>query len=339
MSDIATIDCGYLAVVQAMLEDKWVDPVQRNNYIADVEVAKAVLENQQVSMTELTTGGKDRKLSVEWQQKCSITTSACSDDCTITGDDVEPVCKEYDITCLQETSFQVPEKAYRERTIDKQKAIAENMLLHMKAMDEYVAAYVMAGIDANIGTNVHTGAPGVAGGDGATYIAANYWTESIFGYLKLVEAKNKFRGTYLIDGENLYQMLFNKMYDGLNADGKGGAAKANLFKIYSDLVNIETLYPKSTYMLHKTAVAFLSKTWYPFGAGAAIRKPGDTMVYSIASQNLPGVNYDVIVKSTCSGNEWYDAYKLQLNGLFAVNPSPCDDGNTGILKFNCGSPA
>lgn len=337
MSDIATIDCGYLAVVQGMLEDNWTDPITNNDLIADVNVAKAVLENQQVKMTELNTPGKDKTVSLEWLQKCTVTTSACSDDCSIDGDDATPVCKEYDMTCLQETSFKIPVKEYRLRTIDKQKAEAFNLGVHMKAMDEWVANYILLGIDANAGVNAHTAAPGNVQG-ATTFIAANYWNESIFGYFKLVEAINKFRGTYLIDGQNMYMMLWNKMMDAANADGKGGAAKVTSIKTYQDIVNLIGDYAK-TYMLHKTAVAFKSRTWYPNGAGSAQKLPADTMAYSIPSFNLPGISYDVFVKSTCLNNEYYDAYKLQLHGLFAVNPSPCSETNTGILAFECGNGA
>lgn len=341
MSDIATIDCGYLAVVQAMLEDKWNDPIQRNNYIADVQTGVAVLENQAVNIVEFKDKAKKRVVSLEWLEKCDITTSACSDDCTITGDDVEPVCKEYEVECLQETSFQVAERVYRERTIDKQKAVAENMLLHMKAMDEWTAQYILAGIDANLGVNVETGSPGNVVGD-LTYIAANYWNEDIFAYFAKVIRMNKFRNPYLIDGKNMFSLIFKIMKEAGNADGKGAAAKlASLSNIYQDPENIESDvdYAGKTYLLHKTAAAFISKAWNPFGAGAAISPAPGYKLYSINSMNLPGVVYDVVVKSTCSGNDFIDAYKLQLNGLFAINPTPCSDTNTGILGFKCGAGA
>lgn len=341
MSDIATIDCGYLAVVQAMLEDKWTDPKQRDNYIADVQAGLAVLENQSVNIAEFRDTNKKRTVSLEWLEKCDITTSACSDDCTITGDDVSPVCKEYAIECLQETSFQVAERVYRERTIDKQKAVAENMLLHMKAMDEWTANYILAGIDANIGVNVETGAPGNVVGD-LTYISPNYWNEDIFAYFAKVIRMNKFRSPYLIDGKNMFSLIFKIMKEAGNADGKGAAAKlASLSNIYQDPENIESNvdYAGKTYLLHKTAAAFISKAWNPAGAGAAITPAPGYKLFSLPSQNLPGVNYDIVVKSTCSGNDFIDAYKIQLHGAFAVNPTPCSDTNTGILGFKCGNGA
>ena len=48
MSEIAQIDCGYLATLQAMMDRIWTDPIANIDLIGDVESAKAVLENQQV---------------------------------------------------------------------------------------------------------------------------------------------------------------------------------------------------------------------------------------------------------------------------------------------------
>jgi hypothetical protein len=339
MSEISHVDCGYLSVVQAMLEDKWTDPKQRDNYIADVEVAKAVLTNQQVNLIELKDPGKERKISLEWKEKCTITTQACSDDCTITGDDVEPVCKEYGIECLQETSFSVFERVYRERTIEKQEAVAENMLLHMRAMDQWIANYILLGIDSNAGVNLFTKAPGNVIGT-TTFITAANWNEYLFGYLARVVRANKFRNPYIVDGDNLFQLVWNKMKEVGNDDGKGAVAKIGAFpNIYFDPENIEgdQDYAGKTYLLHKTAVAFVNKVWNPAGAGNARTPAPGYLLYSLPSMNLPGVNYDIVVKSECSGNDFKDSYKIQAHGLFAVNPTPCTDTNTGILTFECGS--
>jgi hypothetical protein len=342
MSEISHIDCGYLALTQAMAEERWTDPKLKDNYIADVEVAKAVMENQQVNLVELKDPGKDKTISLEWREKCEIETDECSDDCTITGDDVEPLCKEYSIECLQETSFVVPERAYRDRTIEKQTAIAENMLLHKRAMDNYIAGYILAGIDANTGVNAFTGAPGNVVGN-LTYILGNYWNEYIFGYFQRVIRGNKFRNPYMVDGDNMFQLIWNILNDKVNSNGAGAANKLQNFiqRIYQDPENIEgdPDYAHKTYLLHKTAAAFVTKTYYPNGAANAIQKEGGKyLLWSEESMNLPGVWYDVIYKNECSSNEFYDKFKLQLHGLFAVNPYPCDRNNTGILSFDCGAP-
>lgn len=340
MSEISHIDCGYLALVQAMAEERWTDPKLKDNYIADVETAKAVLANQQVNLVELKDPGKERKISLEWREKCDITTTDCTDSCDIDGDDVEPLCKEYEIECLQETSFKVNQETYRERTIDQQTAIAENMLLHKKAMDEYIATYILAAVDANAGINVFTNAPGNVVAN-LTYLAATSWNEYIFGYFARVIRANRFRNPYMIDGDNMFQLLWNLAYDAANADGAGAGAKANSLRgrIWQDPENIEADadYQNKTYLIHKTALAFISKVWYP--AGAANARPqegGKYLQWSEPSMNLPGVNYDILYKNECSSGLFYDEFKIKLHGLVAVNPYPCDENNTGILAFKCG---
>jgi hypothetical protein len=47
------------------------------------------------------------------------------------------------------------------------------------------------------------------------------------------------------------------------------------------------------------------------------------------------VYYDIITQETCVENEFYLAAKVQLHGLFAENPLPCDETNTGVLAFAC----
>lgn len=340
MSDIATIDCGYLAVVQAMAADRWLNAGNKKDYIANVESAKAVLENQSgVNLVELKDSGKEKKISLEWPEKCSITVGDCSDDCSIDGSDVTPVCKEYSVECLAETSFKIAERSYRTRTMDEQAAIADNLLKHMKAMDEKVAALILAGLDANTGINVFTDAPGNVVSD-LTYIGASSWNEYLFGYLALVARMNKFSNPTMLDGKNLFQLWWNISKDAANGDGKGAMAKLSSINTpYFDPENMIGSYAGKTYMIDNGAVYFASKAWNPQGAASAIRKAGDRMLYSIPSNNLPGIVYDVFTQESCTSNEFYKAFKLQLHGGFFTNPYPCDENNTGILAFKCGAPA
>jgi len=333
MSEIFDVDCGYLATIQAMADDIWTDPIQNIDVVADVEAAKAVLENQQVSFTEIT-GTKKRSISLEWQTKCDITTAECSDDCDITGEDVEPVCKTYDIDCLRETTFVVPERVYRERTITMQQAIARNMLLHKKALDEWLAQYIVTGLLANAGANAFTGGVGTVAGT-TTTIASNYWDDSIWGYFNRVVRGNKLKSPYLLTGDNLFQLLFNRMHETATEAGKAGMAKVGTIrKIYQDPENVEVIAPATSFLIHKTAAAFVSKAWYPVGGASAQKRAGQYWMWSEPSQNIAGVYYDVIMKEACSENDFSQAFKIQLHGMFAVNPYPCDE-STGILTFEC----
>jgi hypothetical protein len=331
------ISCGYLNTIQKMADDIWTDPMKNNDLIADVISAKAVLENQSVNFTEVL-GSKKLELMVEWLTKCDVDTDDCSDDCTIDGADADPTCKHYDIECLQESSFKVPMRVYRERTIEMQESIAFNKLIHMAALDEWVAQYILTGLVAAAGTNLFTGGVGTVTGT-TTYIAPQYWDDAIWGYFDQVRRLNKFRNPYLLTGNNLYQLLFNRPLEAGNADGVGNFRKMNTLKAYQDPENVEVIASGQSILVHKTAAAFLNKAWNPLNAANAVNRAGQYWEWSESSLNLPGVYYDLTMKETCSGDEFYQAVKIKLHGLLAINPYPCDDDNTGILVFECGTGA
>jgi hypothetical protein len=318
-----------------MADDIWADPMKNNDMIADVVSLKAILENQSVNVTEIT-NTKNQELRVEWLTKCDITPTACTDDCDITGEDADPSCKDYEIGCLYETSFKVPLRAYRDRSIEMQQSIAFQKLMHMKALDERLVIYAGAGVLANLGVNNFTGGVGNVAGT-TTFIAPQYWDDAIWGYFDQVKRLNKLRNPYLITGNNLYQLLFNRPLEAGNADGLGNFRKMNTLKVYQDPENVETYSPGTSIMIHKTAVAFLNKAWNKINPINAELKAGQYWEWSEESKNLPGVYYDFTMKETCEGNEFYQAFKIKAHGLLAVNPFPCDETNTGILMFECGT--
>lgn len=336
MSQIAEIDCGYLATVQAMADELWVDPIKNVDLIASADAAKAVLENQQVNMSELQVKDKKKVVSLEWLTACDLEVESCSDDCTITGSDATPECKEYEIVCMGEVPFKVYDRVYRERTVDKQKSIAHNLAVALKLLDEAAAQYVLTGLLANAGTNQYTGGVGTVAA-AVTTIPAASWNDNIWGYFAMVNRINKFKNPYGITGENLFQLIYNRLAEQANADGKGNVNKMGILqnRIYLDPENVETIAPLNTFLIHKTAAALVSKAWYPLGAANAEQLTADRMAYSINSYNLPGVVYDVFTERGCYSNDYYTAFKVQAHGLFALNPTPCTATQTGILAFEC----
>lgn len=329
------ISCGYLHTIQRMADDIWADPMKNNDLIADVVVVKAILENQSVKFEEIT-GSKNNELRVEWLTKCDIEATACTDDCTITGEDADPQCKDYEITCLGETTFKVPLRAYRDRTIEMQQSIAFQKLAHMKALDERAALACVTQLVLAAGTNLFTGGVGNVVGT-TTFIAPQYWDDAIWGYFDQVKRLNKFRNPYLINGNNLYQLIFNRPLEAGNADGSGNFRKMNTLKVYQDPENIEVNAAGQSFLIHKTAVALLNKAWNKINPINAEVKAGQYWEWSEESKNIPGVFYDFIVKETCEGNDFYQAWKIKAWGLFATNPYPCDEDNTGVLVFECGT--
>ena len=333
---VVVSNCGELALLQAAIDRIWTDPIQKTDFEASAEAAKAVLANQRVKFSELQ-GQKDRILSVEWLNNCEVSTQECSDDCEIDGLDVQPECKEYRIACLQETAFKVGDRVYRDQFYDKTEAVATNMLNHMKALDEWIAQYIVSGLEFFSGVNQYTGGIGdVQGQD--TIINPQHWDDQIWGYFNRVIRGNKFKNPYVITGDNLYQLLFNRFHERENADGKGNFNKMGAIgSIWQDPENVEVIAPKATYLIHGGAVAFVSKAWNPVGAANAVQKAGQYYLWSEPSRHLDGVWYDIIKKEACEENDFTDAYKIQLHGLFAMNPFGCNDDITGVLSMICDS--
>lgn len=329
------ISCNYLHTIQRMADDIWTDPMKNNDLIADVITAKAILENQSVKFEEIEKA-KNMELRVEWLTKCEPAVTSCSSDCEITGEDAEPHCKDYEIECLGETTFKVPLRHYRDRTIEMQESIAFQKLVHMTALDERVALACIAGLTLAAGTNLFTGGIGDVH-PGITYIAPQYWDDAIWGYFNQVQRLNKFRNPYFLTGNNLYQLLFNRPLEAANANGSGNFRKMNTLRVYQDPENIEVNAAGQSFLVHKTAVALLNKAWNKINPINAEKKAGQYWEWSEESKNLPGVFYDFIVKETCEGNDFYQAWKIKAWGLFAVNPFPCDEDNTGVLIFECGT--
>ena len=206
-------------------------------------------------------------------------------------------------------------------------------------MDTYVTQYILAQLVANAGTNQFTGGIGNVVGT-TTFIAPAYWDDGFWGYVNQVVRLNKFRSPYLLTGNNLYQLLFNRPLEAANA--QGGAAnvrKINTLKVYQDPENIETVAAGQSILVHRGSAAFINKAWNPRGAVNAVNPSPGMFLWSEPSNNLPGVEYDIFMLQSCSGNEFYEAYKIQLHGLFAMNPLPCDDDVTGIIVFECGTGA
>jgi hypothetical protein len=336
MSEIAHIDCGYLATLQAMADERWLDPIKNIDLIANADAAKAVLENQTVKLGELQSKDKKRVISLEWLTDCDSETTDCTDDCTIDGSDATPECKEYEISCLQEIAFKVGDRAYRERTINVQESIAFLLEKKMKLIDEWIAAYILTALHTNAGTNVYTGGFGTVAGT-TTTIAAINWGDPIWGYFALATKMNQFSNPYMITGTNLFQLVYNRQAEYANADGKGNVNKMGLLqnRIYFDPFNVESVAANHTFLIHKNAAAFVGKAWYPLGGANAVELVPGQMAYSLNSRNLPGVIYDIFTQRTCLNNEYYTAFKVQLHGVFALNPTPCSDTNTGILQFVC----
>lgn len=252
--------CNLVLDVQAKLAQKWAGSMKEMaDYQPYSRAIKAMLDNQRVSMPELVSNGKDKKVKIEWLDSCSDALTDCETGCTITGSESEPNCKEYELTCLKQYTFRVQDR-YRSTFQSREDYIADKMLTGNKLMAEYLSKYVITGLVANAGTNQFTGGIGTVVGN-QTFINPLNWNDNTWAYMAMVNELNDIGDAYYIDGGNLFNLIYNRLAEAGNANGVGNYNKFRELNIYSDLKNVAAVAPGTTFMVSRGAAAFINDSF------------------------------------------------------------------------------
>ncbi len=339
MSQIAVLECGYVAPIQARQEEIFLNPIMNRDFIPNAEAFKYILQSQAGKVNFKSIEGlKDTQLIMESWGNCEGEVTECTSDCAASGDDITPTCTTIELNLCKEKTFGLYEKTYRTKTIEASESIAINMLKAKKKIAESISTSVIAAIIANAGVNKYNDLPGVISGNN-TYIPAVYWTDAkIIGYLEMVAKFNNFNMPWLLDGNNLWNLSWLSTFSQVPDNAKIVEAALKRIPLMSDVVNIKSLSPGSTFMLNSGAIGVANKAYWPYGAANAQRKAGNQLVWSEDLMVIPGQIVDVVMTQTCVDNDYYDSWKLKWTGGIYVNPTGCDEDVTGILEFNCGDP-
>lgn len=337
--------CDLLVDVQGKLAQLWLgSTAEKVDGTPEYEALRAVLDKQTVSMPQLLEiDGKKRKVKIEWLTDCDQEAEECDDSCTLTGRELSTNCKEYELGCIAQKSFKIPlvnSDSYHSY-VDK---FAKGMQQNHKGILEELAEYVILGLVSNSGVNQHTGAPGQVVGT-TTYINPVSWNDSIWGYMALARRRNKMGEEFYIDDINLWNLVYNRTLEAGNADGKGNFAKLPQNKIYSDVVNMALSAPNTTFMIDRNAVAMVSLS--PADVIYPLKNPTGTNPYELEANKVTytemnmfdqRIKMEVTIQRVCEGDGvYYDIVRHKAWGIFAVNPTPCNGDQTGILQFVCGT--
>ena len=324
-----------LVAVQRYIDGIWTDNSVSKDYVAHVDAALAIRENQTARLSELQNPSKDKTLSVIWVQDCEDRLEDCTDDCTIGGAELSAESVDYEIDLCKTVGFNVKEKAFRTLAIDREEVIAKGLLNCGKQLDEWLTQQAISHLNTFAGINQYE--DGVFQGADFNEAAAAFWNADLFGEFDIIAQLNQFNMPYLISGTNLRKEYWNAQMSAANSNEKDLLNKFQTMKMYFDLWNVNAVNTpdKVTYMLNKGAVALITKAYNPIVpvtySGAGITK------YKVPSRNIPGVEYDVMYTTNCTSNEITHKWSLYVNGLVAKNPIGCNAENTGILKFYCGT--
>lgn len=329
-------DCAALQVILAKADEIFTDDIRKSEYIAHVDSALAVIQNQTARFQELENTDKDREIKVWWVDDCDTEPPGdCSDDCVIGGDEAGANCQTYALSQCIEKDWKVTRKQFRGLGMELEDVMAIQMLKKMKLMDEAVNRSIIQHMDLYSGVNQYVGEfTQVAN---LTYVPPAAWNEDFFGWLNVAGQLNEMGNTKLLSGVNLYRLMLKLRAEGGNADGKGALAKMSGFEdAYFDLFSLDlTIGDKATFLFNPNSLAHVGKT-YNDGTPRVRQNPWQ-LATTVQSYNIPQLKYDLFYMPTCSSNDWTDAWRLQYHFDNFQNPIGCNSEKTGIVQIRCGT--
>lgn len=273
-------------------------------------------------------------VDVLWQNVCG---SDAEDNvnCTVGGDKSSTNLDTYTLSYEKVVNFSASESDFDDNEFDIESAIAKQFLKADKNLTESFAQYSVGIIDANAGWNTTTpeGKGDIVGAD--TYIAPAYWNSALAAYFTRVAIMNKFTDPNLLSGTNLFEQEYVAQRMNANANGKGDYLLFGDMKLWFDLFNVDTVTTpnQNSYLISQGALALANRALHK----DSIEVLHDFSRWRMPSRYLPNMYYDVFYETECEYDRVKHNFKVKLVADCFVNPTGCDDNNTGILSFTCGT--
>lgn len=329
-------------------EEVWADSQNlTDQYTADAETIKA-LAAEQADRTRILTSLEDPSLEdddvkIVWIDTCGTELDeTCQDVCDFTGTDAPLNSKIYTLDNCKSASFSVDENDLRRNMYSFDEYVARQLLAKTKALDEFMNAQSLLFLSASAGWNKNP--------ESYTFNTttleipeADYTTDLLVKMI--IDAKiNKIKDPFVVDSGNLYKPFLLADLEKGDSDGPGSFAKSKLFNTYFDLVGFPTApVTDTTFLISPSSYAYATRTYNPAEPTAYNPTNGWQQRYSIPSNNIPGVRYDVYYKYECSGKRFKHTWYIETNWGFFLNPEGCDvlisegpdvfDNVTGILSY------
>ena len=305
----------------------------KQQYVANYDVIKAIKAVETAKVYTSKARSKEVDVEVIWQNVCGQTVED-NTTCVIGGTKSSTNIEEYALTYEKKVGFSEDEADFDDNEFDIQEAIAKQFLVADKNITEDFAQYCVSQIEAFRGWNtVTTGKGNVVGAE--TYVAASYWNASLIAYFQRVATLNQFTSPVFVSGNNLYEQMFVAQANAANANGKGDAILYNKLRMYFDLFNIDTVNDPDlkTYMLSTGSLALAHRAMNPKNVEVV---NGVFSRWQMKSEYLP-FYYDVFYEPECTTDDRVQHnFKIKLNADLFLNPTGCDDNNSGVLSFTCG---
>lgn len=330
--------CTNLEYVRAQMDAMWNDANFRREVQPETEVVNALKAMQTANVQMFNPTDKKVKAKVYWIEACEGAVTDCTTACDFTGTNVSSACEDYVISQCKETTFSIDDSDFYDNYESFNNAVAKAFLKHTTLLDNEIEKYVIAALDAGSGTNQYVNDDRGDVQPTTTYIDGPFWTPSLMSYFAKVRRVNQLPDAMMLSGENMYDHYWNAQADSANADGKGNMNKFDAFGWKFDLVNMDdVLGAKKSLMVSPHAAAFVSTNRVL--TAEDITNGADISRFSVPSQNIPGLMYDVYYRTECknAGEDIVHHWRVVARFDLFLSPVMCANGNTGILSFECGT--
>lgn len=327
-----------LAQIVLKVQDMWTNSMIQNTMRPRISVLQAIIAQQTANVQILQDPDKDREVRIVWLDNCSASVESCADGsmCEFDGAEMGSAAQLYGINDCAVYKANINAEKYRTDAHSLDEAIATEMLKADKLLSEYIAAKVVAKLEASKGVNLLTANGFPVTGTTTTIPANDFKGSEVMGYFYRAADMNNFANPYIISGSNLRQENWVAATNQANADGKGDITRFTSMPIYFDEKNVDSLNSplQKTYLVNGGSLAFATKA--RFGV-VPVTLTHETQ-FSFASRNVQGMFIDVRLQNGCANNgdtlyKWIFTARFDL----FLNPLPCVETNTGVLAFVKGS--
>lgn len=330
-------------------ENVWSNGTQAQNFVSHADSAKALLEHQTATFKELDDKDKDHKVKIMWLDACAIEDEDCVENCTLDGDPLNDNYKDYEYDMCRKVDFSVNRDTLRSSQYNRDEVIAKGLAMAIKRLDEWWAVQVLLKAKAFAGVNVAASPWTFDDATMTTQVPTASYNLTMIAYLIKQAMLNQMNAPFYLEKGDLFVPVKNAEFDNGNADGKGNNARANALDMTFDMWNFaKSGITEDMFAIDSSAMAM--KT-YARNPDTPTLLGGDIQqtIYTVASQMLPGVRYDVYYGLTCQSatvggkirTQYVDTWRLETTGLIALNPEACEVtvggetyNPTGVLSYS-----
>lgn len=339
-----------LAKVQLKGEEIMADGQIADQYIANAEAARAILENQTIEVKPLSDDPKkDKDVEVTFIDTCGIEDQECpADVCNFTSPELATKKVPFLLNLCRASFFSVDETDVAKSIYGKDDAVAKGQLTALNKLDEYVSRQALIALNANAGTNLYPLPYSYDPATKSTDIPEADYNRKIVPYFEKMAMMHKIPQPYYIDNGQLWIDWRNAQLDAGNADGRGDKARVDAIKLYFDMFGFAAagITPDDTFLVGKHAVGIAHRTFnenYVDNAVTLNLKNGNQTRYKVTSNNLvasggKSIEYDAYYQIECSGKRVKHSWMFVYTGGIFVAPEGCTEGVTGIMSFNSVAP-